>query len=157
MQVFAVAVAGALYNVPLTYRAAPSPELAGSLIGVMDHSVLGPRYVYDGLGDDRFITVLAGVAACGYGQALGFAEHEGRWFAVPDKMLVRGAASIPGRVAVDGFVIESSDADQVVLTNDRLQMTVFRRLETRPAPLVGLTATWPGQPDPVALVSISER
>jgi len=35
------------YQVPLTYRAAPVPELAPALVGVMEHSVLGTRWVYD--------------------------------------------------------------------------------------------------------------
>ncbi|MCL2482895.1 MAG: hypothetical protein FWF43_05690 [Propionibacteriaceae bacterium] len=42
---------GVVYHVPLTYR---SQELAGAedwLLGTMDHSVLGQRWVYDGLGD----------------------------------------------------------------------------------------------------------
>ena len=32
---------------PLTYRGAPVPELEHALVGVMEHSVLGRRWVYD--------------------------------------------------------------------------------------------------------------
>ncbi|MFC7487831.1 maltokinase N-terminal cap-like domain-containing protein [Knoellia sp. CPCC 206453] len=35
------------YQVPLTYRAAPVAGLEGALVGVMEHSVLGTRWVYD--------------------------------------------------------------------------------------------------------------
>ncbi|MFW5468892.1 maltokinase N-terminal cap-like domain-containing protein [Knoellia sp. CPCC 206435] len=36
-----------VYQVPLTYRGAPVPELEHALVGVMEHSVLGRRWVYD--------------------------------------------------------------------------------------------------------------
>ena len=36
-----------VYQVPLTYRGAPVPELEHALVGVMEHSELGRRWVYD--------------------------------------------------------------------------------------------------------------
>lgn len=36
-----------VYQVPLTYRALPVPELEPALVGVTEHSVLGTRWVYD--------------------------------------------------------------------------------------------------------------
>ena len=53
MQVFVVGVGGSCFQVPLTYRARPTPNGDGALIGEMEHSVLGPRFVYDGLADER--------------------------------------------------------------------------------------------------------
>lgn len=38
---------GVTYQVPLTYRAEPLDEASDSLLGTIDHSVLGTRYVYD--------------------------------------------------------------------------------------------------------------
>ncbi|MEO7270158.1 MAG: phosphotransferase [Knoellia sp.] len=35
------------YQVPLTYRGAPVAGLEGALVGIMEHSVLGTRWVYD--------------------------------------------------------------------------------------------------------------
>lgn len=40
------------FHLPLTYRVAPLHDAAESLIGTLQHSVLGTRYVYDGLGDE---------------------------------------------------------------------------------------------------------
>src|SRR5690606_7190359 len=37
-----------LYQVPLTYRGAPLPDLEPALVGTTIHSELGPRWVYDG-------------------------------------------------------------------------------------------------------------
>lgn len=36
-----------VYQVPLTYRGAPLPEIDHALVGVTEHSVLGTRWVYD--------------------------------------------------------------------------------------------------------------
>ena len=50
---------GPILQVPLTYRGAP---LAGGepwLVTTMEHSVLGPRWVYDAVGDPVYRAVLA--------------------------------------------------------------------------------------------------
>lgn len=41
-----------IFHLPLTYRAEPLGGAAESLAGTLRHSVLGRRYVYDGLGDE---------------------------------------------------------------------------------------------------------
>lgn len=41
-----------IYHLPLTYRAEPVVGAEESLIGTLQHSVLGERYVYDGLADE---------------------------------------------------------------------------------------------------------
>ena len=41
-----------IYHLPLTYRPAPLEGAEQQLLGTMQHSVLGERYVYDGLGDE---------------------------------------------------------------------------------------------------------
>lgn len=43
--------AGVIYQVPLTYRGEPLEEATDSLVGTMEHSALGARYVYDAVGD----------------------------------------------------------------------------------------------------------
>ena len=48
-----VEVGETIFHLPLTYRAAPLPEAGeDALVGTMEHSVLGTRHVYDGLGDE---------------------------------------------------------------------------------------------------------
>lgn len=44
-------VHGRLVHVPLTYRAAELPGARRWLLGTLEHSVLGTRWVYDALGD----------------------------------------------------------------------------------------------------------
>ena len=54
-----------VYQVPLTYRGAPLEGAEHALIGTMEHSVLGTRWVYDGPHDPVYVaglvdTILAG-------------------------------------------------------------------------------------------------
>ena len=155
MQVFAAQVGDELFHVPLTYRAEPDAALAHGYLGRMEHSVLGARHVYDGCVDPCFQMVVAGVAISGYGQALGFARHDGRWYSVPDEMLIHGHGRIDHRTAVDGWTTDPAAADgSLVLANDTLEMTVHRQLVDRPTPASGLSATWAGQNEPLVLVEV---
>ena len=47
-----------VYQVPLTYRGAPLESARHALIGTMEHSVLGRRWVYDGPHDPVYATQL---------------------------------------------------------------------------------------------------
>ncbi|KGN39279.1 maltokinase N-terminal cap-like domain-containing protein [Knoellia subterranea] len=47
-----------VYQVPLTYRGAPLPGAEDALVGTMEHSVLGPRWVYDAPHDPVYTTAL---------------------------------------------------------------------------------------------------
>ena len=47
-----------IYQVPLTYRGAPLPGADAALVGEMEHSVLGHRWVYDAPHDPVFVTQL---------------------------------------------------------------------------------------------------
>ena len=49
---------GVTYQVPLTYRGEPLAEADASLIGTLDHSVLGKRWVYDAVGDPVYVMEL---------------------------------------------------------------------------------------------------
>jgi hypothetical protein len=44
-----------VYQVPLTYRGAPLVGAERALVGTMEHSVLGTRYVYDGPHDPVYV------------------------------------------------------------------------------------------------------
>ena len=51
------------FHVPLTYR--DSPLDGGSLVGTLDHSVLGERWVYDGPSDPVYVGVVRDVIVRG--------------------------------------------------------------------------------------------
>jgi len=44
-----------VFHVPLTYRGAPLVGAEAFLVGEMEHSVLGPRWVYDASGDPVYL------------------------------------------------------------------------------------------------------
>ena len=157
MEIHLVDAGGTLLQVPLTYRDEPLVDAEPALITEMQHSALGTRWVYDGLRDPRLVVMLAAVAMTGQGEALGMAEHDGRWYIVPSKVRIQGGGWTRERVPVDGFELESDEADKSVLRNDRFALTVFRRPTAGPRPAVGLTASWDGQPDPVVLAEVQDR
>ena len=157
METHLVAAEGAVLHVPLTYRDEPLDGADDALIVEMQHSVLGKRWVYDGLRDPRLVVMLAAVAMTGQGEALGMAEYDGRWYIVPSHVRIHGGGWTQKRVPVDGFELHSDDATSCVLQNDRFELTVFRRPVPGPRPAIGLTATWHGQPNPVVLAKVRER
>ena len=143
-------------HVPLTYRAAPLEGAEGALISEMQHSVLGTRWVYDGLGDPRCVLMLAAVAMTGQGEALGMAVYEGRWYIAPTDVRIQGGGWTQERVPVDGFEVVRDEGSSVALRNDRFELVVHRRPLPGPRPPIGLTATWPGQAEPVVLAEVRD-
>jgi hypothetical protein len=148
---------GGLLQVPLTYRDEPLARAEDALISQMHHSVLGTRWVYDGLRDPVFVMMLAGVTMTGQGEALGMAVYEGRWYIAPTNVRIEGGGWSQERVPVDGFEVQSDDTTASVLTNDRFELTLFRRPAPGPRPAIALTATWAGQSEPVVLAELHER
>jgi hypothetical protein len=144
-------------QVPLTYRDEPLVDAGDALITEMQHSVLGTRFVYDGLRDPQFVVMLAGVAMTGQGEALGMAVYDGRWYIAPSNVRIRGGGWTQERVPVDGFELVSDEATASVLHNDRFELTLFRRPVPGPRPEIGLSATWDGQDEAVVLAEVRER
>jgi hypothetical protein len=157
METHLVDAGGVLLQVPLTYRDGPLAGAEQGLITEMQHSVLGTRWVYDGLRDPRFVVMLAGVAMTGQGEALGMAVYEGRWYIAPTNVRIHGGGWTLERVAVDGFELDSDEAAKSVLSNDRFELNVFRRPVPGSRPAIGLTASWNGGTDPVVLAEVHER
>jgi hypothetical protein len=157
METHLATAGGALLHVPLTYREAPLDGAEDALICEMQHSVLGTRYIYDGLRDPLYVMMLAGVAMTGQGEALGMVQHNDRWYIAPSSVRIQGGGWTQERVPVDGFEISNEDPTRVVLRNDRFETTVYRRPEPGPRPAIGLTATWDGLPSPVVLAEVCER
>jgi hypothetical protein len=157
METHLVTAGGTLLQIPLTYRDEPLEGADDALIVEMQHSVLGTRWVYDGLRDPRLVVMLAAVAMTGQGEALGMAVYEDRWYIAPSNVRIRGGGWTQERVPVDGFEVAHDDETGAVLRNDRFVLTVFRRPVPGPRPTIGLTATWDGRPNPVVLAEVRER
>jgi hypothetical protein len=157
METHLVTAGGVVLQVPLTYRDAPLDGADDALITEMHHSVLGTRWVYDGLRDPRLVVMLAAVTMTGQGEALGMAVYEGRWYIAPTNVRIHGGGWGPERVPVDGFDLVADEGDAAVLRNDRFELTVHRHPAPGPRPPIALTATWDDQPDPVVLARLQEQ
>ena len=157
METHLVAAGGMVLQVPLTYRDEPLEGADDALITQMHHSVLGTRWVYDGLRDPRLVVMLAAVAMTGQGEALGMAVYDGRWYIAPSNVRIQGGGWTHERVPVDGFDVAADDATGAVLRNDRFELTVHRRPQPGPRPPIGLTATWDAHPETVVLAEVNER
>jgi hypothetical protein len=157
METHLAVAGGTLFQVPLSYRDEPLAGAEAALITEMQHSVLGTRWVYDGLRDPRLCVMLAAVAMTGQGEAIGMAVYDSRWYIAPSNVRVQGGGWTQERVPVDGFELVSDDAAASVLRNDRFQLTLFRRPVPGPRPPIGLTATWDGNDDAVVLAEVRER
>jgi hypothetical protein len=156
METHLVTAGGVLFQVPLTYRDEPL-EGGDGFITEMHHSVLGTRWVYDGLSDPQFVMMLAAVTMTGQGEALGMVVYDGRWYVAPSNVRIQGGGWTQERVPLDGFELRTDDADAAVLANDRFDLTVHRRPVPGPRPPIGLTATWEDQQDPVVLAEVRDR
>lgn len=156
METFIVSAGDELLQLPMTYRDAPLAGAEDALIGQVQHSALGTRWVYDGLHDPSYVAMLAAVAMTRQGEALGLVQRDDRWYIAPSNVRLRGDGWTLERVAVDGFEPTRGDDSVVVLVNDRFELTVYRRPRPGVQPPIGLTATWVGQPDPVVLAEVRE-
>jgi Maltokinase N-terminal cap domain len=146
-----------LFQVPLTYRDEPLEGAEDALITQVEHTVLGTRWVYDGLGDPRFVVMLAAVAMTGQGEALGMAQFDDRWYIAPSNVRIHGGGWGQDRVPVDGFELTTDEADASVLRNDGFELTVFRRPVLGPRPAIGLTASWDGLGGEAVLAAVRQR
>ena len=84
---------GPTMQVPLTYRSAPLDGAEAHLIGTMEHSVLGKRWVYDGAGDPAYLQTTATAALNGGHQAELIVEADGARIERAPNALVSGTGS----------------------------------------------------------------
>jgi hypothetical protein len=96
---------GVLLQVPLTYRGAPLVGAEEHLIGTMEHTVLGRRWVYDGCADPVWAAALVGTVLTGGTQARVVFERDGELVEAPARLPVRGSgssdATVPEVTSVD--------------------------------------------------------
>ena len=123
-------VGGGVVQVPMTYRGAPLD--GGELIGEMQHSALGRRWVYLGTSDPVYVAETTAVIQEGRG-AVEMLTPEGT--PIPPR---RTAATVRGSGSGSGRLTVAISENEV------------------PAEASGtLTATWAEQPEPVLLAWLS--
>lgn len=125
--------AGRTLHVPVTYRGAPLEGGDAWLIGTMEHSVLGRRWVYDAEGDPVYAAVLTSTILSGGTQAELEREADGVRTPVESTATVRGSGSPDVQVGpVDIGIVRVIEGEP-------------------PAGIHTLTGTWSGVDAPVVL------
>jgi hypothetical protein len=156
---------GPTLQVPLTYRNAPLAGAEGRLIGTLQHSVLGERWVYDAVGDPVYLQTAAIAALRGGHQAELFVDIDGERVQREPTALVVGSGAGDATVllpSVDDIAVHA-EGDMSVVETSALQLVILRVLTNpalnRPDSLGGtgkaqesLTGTWAGQSEPQPLV-----
>jgi hypothetical protein len=149
---------GPVHQVPLTYRGAPLDGGDDWLVGTCEHSVLGPRWVYDGCGDSVYAAALANAIYCGGGQAEEYFEVEGRREHREPTMEIAGGGAPSAEVPAFDAIRRVVEGDPTLIVTDSVQLTVVRRLDAGDRlPGATLTGTWSGQPTPLPLAYASTR
>jgi hypothetical protein len=148
--------AGPVHQVPLTYRDAPLPGGDAWLVGTAEHSVLGTRWVYDGVGDPVYAAALAAAILADTGQAEEVVEADGGLERRAPSMDIAGAATADGVVPTVAAVVRVGGDDPTLVVTDTVELAVARGLD-RGTRLTGavLTGTWPGQGTPVPLAAVT--
>jgi len=128
IETFLLRIGGGVVQVPMTYRSVPIER--GTLIGELEHSALGRRWVYFGTSDPVYVAETTAVIQEGRGEV---ALH------APD------GTSIPRRATT--ATVRGSGAG-----SGQLHVSVAIAPDEPPVQAEGvLTATWAEQPDPVVL------
>ena len=147
---------GRLLQVPLSYRAAPLAGAENALVTTLDHSVLGPRWAYDGCADPVAMRALAAaILAGGHEAELELDTGAGLERREPT-MRVVGSGTAPAAVPEFASVVPADSPDGTVVTAGAIVLTIRRRLDG-PEPVTvdeqTLRGTWAGTDTPVLLAT----
>jgi hypothetical protein len=125
---------GTLVHVPVTYRGSPLDGADEHLIGTSEHSVLGPRWVYDGAADPVLVATMTETIAGGGREADQELETDGRREPRASSATVRGSGTGEPRAGAELVLVrrigDEIDADET--------LTGRWREEGGPAVLAGL-------------------
>ena len=158
LETIIVSVGNSTVQVPLTYRAQPLAGAEPWLVGTMQHSVLGPRWVYDACADPVYVAALAASIMLGRPQAEQYLQKGGTQELLPQSVLVQTTGpkfdAVPD---VSSATPRATDAGTAIETAD-LRLLVIRLLDLgeQPAGRLTLTGIWEGQHHSVRLAAISE-
>jgi hypothetical protein len=119
---------GLIHQVPLTYRSAPLADSEG-FIAEMEHSVLGPRYVYDGCHDPIFLGQLVDTVLTGGREVDEIVEVDGKTITLPKSMHVRGSGAVSAAVPALPTVPVEQVGSVAVMRSGAVEITVARVLD----------------------------
>lgn len=150
-----VACENRIFQVPLTYRGSPLPEAEPFLVGTMEHSILGTRWIYDAAGDLVYVSALAAAVWTGHPQADQASEVDGRLELIPESIHLQSTGtpgtSIP---TICSATTTTLDGVTVIYAGDvKLSVNRVLNLAKETTEQRVLTAKWGGQTVPLQLAS----
>jgi hypothetical protein len=138
---------GTVVQTPLTYRGAPLDGAEEHLVGTTEHSVLGPRWVYDGCADPVWASTLATAIRTGGTQVEMQVEADGAWHTLPPRFPVRGSGTPEaGRVDVTAVDSVVDEGETTVSRAAGVELRLARLLGPPPAGEETLTGELDGSP-----------
>ena len=149
---------GPVLHVPVTYRGAPLEGAEDALVTEMEHSVLGPRWVYDGCADPAYAAALATTVLTGGRHAPMEIEVDGEMRTREATTFVVGSG-VPGTPVPTITEVQRREVEScTVLAAGGLELTVCRVL-TGGDPLDAsgaqtLTGRWPDRSEPTLLAMV---
>jgi hypothetical protein len=138
--------------IPMTYRAGPLDGAEEHLIGTTDHSVLGPRWVYDACGDPVGMSALVSAILTGGHEADLRMARDGVVVRLDPTCRVAGSGTDAEEVTVDAVTVADAGDPTVVHADDR-ELVVARILGPGVTGSETLTATW-GDGEPVVVAAV---
>lgn len=123
-----VDAAGAVLHVPVTYRGAPLDGADAFLVGTSQHSVLGPRWVYDACGDPVWVAALATAIATGGVGAEQYFEVDGERVPVEPRMTVQGSGHHDAAPPTGEITAVRDEAGTTVTRSGDVELVVVRRV-----------------------------
>ncbi|MDO9456249.1 hypothetical protein [Nocardioides sp.] len=146
---------GPVLHVPVTYRGAPLAGAEDALVTEMQHSVLGPRWVYDGCADPAYAAALATTILRGGREATMQVEVDGELTTRETTTFVNGSglagAPVPEITTVERHEVPGC----TVIEAGGLELTVCRVVS--PPSTLDTTGTrtlvgrWPNNSTPTLL------
>ncbi|CAN5684624.1 hypothetical protein BH10ACT10_BH10ACT10_28420 [soil metagenome] len=131
---------GRVLHVPVTYRAAPVEGAEADLVGTMEHSVLGPRWVYDGCADPVWAAQLLTVVLTGGTQAPLFLD--GGSDALPATATVQGSGTAGTSVEEVTSASWRDEGDTTVVRAGTREILLARVVGAEVAAARTLTGRW---------------
>jgi len=158
---------GPVLQVPVTYRGAPLEGAEEFLMGTMEHSVLGSRWVYDAVGDPVYLQTVATATINGGHQAELYVEIDGKRVDREPNARVSGSGSGNDAISLPtvGELEVRQDGELTLIDTSAMQVCVKRVMSGETIQTSGsssvsyrtaetLTGTWEGTSEPQPLVVI---
>lgn len=148
---------GHTVHIPVTYRGQPLEGAEEHLLGTMEHSVLGTRWMYDACGDPVWVATLASTIVTGGSQADELVDVGGRLERRDPQVRVRGSGEPGTALTPVGITRLSEDAATTTISCDLGELVVVRRIGVDPECVQTLTATWGADASDLLLAGLRIR